>query len=108
MPGGDNNVDLLGGAIELGRIGKANVAAALARATGGQHLAFLTLASLEKAISRAGEEIHSQYLLSFTPTSGTKASAKAKTEDGFHRIQVAIPSRPDAVIRVRPGYWPQK
>ena len=100
MPGGDNNVDLLGGAIELGRIGKTNVAAALARSTGGHHLAFLTLASLEKAISRAGEEIHSQYLLSFTPTSSAK--------EGFHQIQVAIPSRPDAVIRVRPGYWPQK
>lgn len=100
MPGGDNNVDLLGGAIELGRIGKANVAAALARSTGGSHLSFLTLASLEKAISRAGEEIHSQYLLSFTPTSSTK--------EGFHQIQVAVPSRPDAVIRVRLGYWPQK
>jgi len=100
MPGGDNNVDLLGGAIELGRIGKTNVAAALARSTGGHHLAFLTLASLEKAISRAGEEIHSQYLLSFTPTSSAK--------EGFHQIQVAIPSHPDAVIRVRPGYWPQK
>jgi len=100
MPGGDNNVDLLEGAIELGRIGKANVASALARSTGGHHLAFLTLASLEKAISRAGEEIHSQYLLSFTPTPSTKG--------GFHRLQVAIPSRPDAVIRVRPGYWQEK
>jgi len=100
MPGGDNSVDLLGGAIELGRIGKTNVAAALARATGGHHLAFLTLASLEAAISRAGEEIHSQYLLSFTPTSSPKET--------FHQIQLAIPSRPDAVIRVRPGYWPQK
>ena len=98
MPGGDNNVDLLGGAIELGRIGKTNAAAALARSTGGHHLAFLTLASLEKVISRAGEEIHSQYLLSFTPTSSKK--------EGFHQIQVAIPSRPDAVIRVRPGYYP--
>jgi VWFA-related protein len=100
MPGGDNSVDLLGGAIELGRIGKTNVAAALARATGGHHLAFLTLALLEAAISRAGEEIHSQYLLSFTPTSSPKET--------FHQIQLAIPSRPDAVIRVRPGYWPQK
>ena len=98
MPGADNSVDLLGGAIELGRIGKANVAAALARSTGGHHLAFLTLASLEQAISRAGEEIHSQYLLSFTPTSSKK--------EGLHQIQVAIPSRPDAVIRVRPGYYP--
>jgi VWFA-related protein len=100
MPGGDGNLDILGGALELARIGKANVADALARTTGGRHLAFLTLESLENVISRAGEEIHSQYLLSFTPTPSTK--------DGFHQIQVAIPSRPDAVVRVRLGYWPQK
>jgi VWFA-related protein len=100
MPGGSNNVDILGGAIELGRIAKANVADALARATGGRHLSFLTLGSLEKVISRAGEEIHSQYLLSFTPTPSTK--------DGFHQILVAVPSHPDAVIRVRPGYWPSR
>jgi VWFA-related protein len=100
MPGGDDNVNILGGIQELARIGKANVADALARTTGGRHLSFLTLGSLENVISRAGEEIHSQYLLSFTPTASTK--------DGFHQIQVAIPSRPDAVVRVRMGYWPQK
>ncbi|MDP8989900.1 MAG: VWA domain-containing protein [Acidobacteriota bacterium] len=100
MPGGDGNVNILGGARELARIGKANVAEALARTTGGRHLSFLTLGSLESVISRAGEEIHSQYLLSFTPTPSTK--------DGFHQIQVAIPSHPDAIVRVRMGYWPQK
>ena len=77
------------------------MADALAIATGGRHLSFLTLGSLENVISRAGEEIRRQYLLSFTPTSSTK--------DGFHQqIQVAIPSRPDAVIRVQPGCQPQK
>ncbi len=100
MPGGDDTVNILGGIQELARIGKANVADALARTTGGRHLSFLTLASLENVISRAGEEIHSQYLLSFTPTPSAK--------DGFHQIQVATPSHPDAVIRVRLGYWPQK
>ena len=100
MPGGDGNLDILGGALELARIGKANVADALARTSGGRHLSFLTLESLESVISRAGEEIHSQYLLSFTPTPSTK--------DGFHQIQVAIPSHPEALIRVRLGYWPQK
>jgi VWFA-related protein len=95
-----NSVDLLGGALELGRIGKANAADALARATGGRHLSFVTLGTLENVISRAGEEIHSQYLLSFVPQSSGK--------EGPHQIQVAIPSRPDAVIRVRPRYWPQK
>jgi len=95
-----NSVDLLGGARELGRLGKANAADALARATGGRHLSFVTLGALENVISRAGEEIHSQYLLSFVP--------QASGKDGPHQIQVAIPSRPDAVIRVRPRYWPQK
>ncbi|MSV34295.1 MAG: VWA domain-containing protein [Bryobacterales bacterium] len=95
-----SNVDLLGGATELGRLGKANVTTALARATGGRQLSFVTLPMLEAVISRAGEEIHSQYLLSFVPAASTK--------DGPHEIRVAIPSRPGAVIRVRPQYWPQK
>jgi VWFA-related protein len=97
MPGDANYIQ---GLIELVRLGKVNAADAFARATGGRHLAFLTRESLEAAISKAGEEIHSQYLLSFTPS-------QSKNE-GFHSLQVAIPSRPDAVIRVRPGYWPQK
>jgi VWFA-related protein len=94
------NVDLLGGAVELGRLTKANATAALARATGGRQLSFVTLPALEAVISRAGEEIHSQYLLSFVPETSKK--------DGPHEIRVAVPSRPDAVIRVRPQYWPRK
>ena len=43
--------------------------------------------------------VHS-VLLSFAP---------AETKNtGFHPIQVAVPSRPDSVIRVRPGYWAGK
>jgi VWFA-related protein len=100
MPGGDDNLDILGGAKELARITLPNAADALTRATGGRHLSFVTLNTLENVISRAGEEIHSQYLLSFVPVQDTN--------EGFHEIRVAIPSRPDAVIRVRPGYWPGK
>ena len=40
---------------------------AFAKATGGRHLGFLRQRSLEADISRLGEEIHSQYLLSFVP-----------------------------------------
>jgi VWFA-related protein len=97
MPGGP---DYLGGIGELVRLGKANAADEFARATGGRHLSFLTLNSLEKTISRTGEEIHSQYLLSFVPADSKKS--------GFHRIQVAVPSRPDALIRVRAGYWAEQ
>jgi VWFA-related protein len=101
MPGDANYIAGIG---ELVRMGKTNDAEALARATGGRHLSFLTLGALEDVISRAGEEIHSQYLLSFVPA----ASAPTTNKEGFHQIQVAVPSRPDAVIRVRPRYWPEK
>ena len=97
MPGG---ADPIGGIVEIARMGKTNDADALARATGGRHLSFLKLSSLEAAISRAGEEIHSQYLLSFAP-------AESKNI-GFHRIEVKVPRVPDAIVRTRPGYWPQK
>lgn len=96
-PGGP---DFVGGIVELARLGKANAADEFARATGGRHLSFLTLNSLEKTISRTGEEIHSQYLLSFVPAHSKK--------NGFHRIQVAVPSMPDAAIRVRAGYWTEQ
>lgn len=100
LPGGNDNLDILGGALELGRVALPNVADALARATGGRHLAFVKMNTLDNVISRTGEEIHSQYLLSFVPVQNSNT--------GFHEIRVAIPSRPDAVIRVRPGYWPNK
>ena len=68
-----------------------------AQETGGRHLSFETLKGLEETIARAGEDIHSQYLLSFVP-----ASSKG---GGFRRLEVTVPSRPDAVVRARPGYW---
>ncbi len=91
--------NFIGGIVELARLGKTNAADAFARASGGRHLAFTLNSTLENAISRTGEELHSQYLLSFVPETGG---------DAFRKIEVKIPSRPDAVIRVRPGYWPQK
>ncbi len=97
MPGGP---DYLGAIGELVRLGKTNDADAFARATGGRHLSFETLKGLEEAITRAAEEIHSQYLLSFVP--------RETKNEGYHRIEVAVTSHPDAVIRARPGYWPSK
>jgi VWFA-related protein len=99
MPGGDaHSVDFIGPLAELMRLGKTNAAEAFARATGGRHLSFETLSGLEEAIMHAGEEIHSQYLLSFVPP---------PTSPGFHQLVVAVPSRSDAVTRARPGYWSQ-
>jgi VWFA-related protein len=90
--------DLMTGLKDLMRLGKTNTADALAGASGGQHLAFGTLHGLEAALTRAGEQIHGQYLLSFAP-------GESDNHD-FHRLEVALPSRPDAIIRARPGYWP--
>jgi VWFA-related protein len=95
-----NNVDFVAPLAELVRLGKANAADAFARASGGRHLSFTLYATLEAVISRTGEELHGQYLLSFVPAEGGG--------NAFRRLEVKIPSHPDAVIRVRPGYWPQK
>jgi VWFA-related protein len=95
MPGGP---DYIGAITEVARLGKTNAADALAKATGGRHLSFATLGGLESALGTAGDEIHSQYLLSFTPNEASEAR--------FHKLEVSVPSRSDAVIRARPGYWP--
>ncbi|HLH43302.1 MAG TPA: VWA domain-containing protein [Bryobacteraceae bacterium] len=92
--------DYAGAVVELARLTKANAADVFARATGGRHLSFTTLDGLEGAISRLGEEVHSQYLLSFAP-----AESRNK---GYHRIAVSVKSRRDVVVRSRPGYWAQR
>lgn len=82
---------------ELGRMGKANAAETFARYTGGRHFSFAKQNSLEKAIADVGAELHSQYLLSFTPAKSDEA--------GYHSIEVKLRDRPDAKVRTRPGYW---
>ena len=97
MPG---DADYIGAIGELARMGKTNDADAFAKATGGRHLSFLKLGSLEAEISRLGEEIHSQYLLSFAP--------QETKNTGLHHIEVHVAKFPDAVVRARPGYWPER
>jgi hypothetical protein len=63
-------------------------------------LSFLTEKSLQTAMSRLGEEIHSQYLLSFVPTDTKNL--------GLHRIEVKVAKFPNAVVRARAGYWPER
>lgn len=82
---------------ELARTGKENAAEALTRYTGGRLLSFVRQNALESAIAAIGEELHSQYILSFAP------AADAKPE--FHRIDVRVRGRSDVGVRTRPGYW---
>jgi VWFA-related protein len=81
---------------ELGRAGRKSTVAAISAATGGEHLSFLRKNGLEDAIQRIGLDIHSQYILSFSPRDRSP---------GFHQIEVQVVSRPEATIRARQGYW---
>jgi VWFA-related protein len=94
--------DLGGAIVELARITTPNGADNLATTSGGRHLSFATLKGLEDALSLTGKEIHSQYLLSFVPAS----VSGSPVHPGYHRLSVRVKSRPDAVVRARPGYWP--
>lgn len=96
LPPPEHQGDIIEIISEMGRMGKTNGAAALAESSGGQKLSFVTLHSLERLIGRVGEELHSQYLLSYTPPS---------RESGFHTISVKLRDRSDLLVRSRPGYW---
>lgn len=65
-------------------------------ATGGAHLATWKNQSIEKAIDEVGGELHSQYMLTYTPT-GTDAS-------GYHEIKVDVDKK-ELKVRARPGYY---
>lgn len=96
MPTPPQGTNLFAIFTELAHAGKTNAADAFAQSTGGHHVAFATLKTLERELSGIGEELHSQYILSFTPAGG---------EAGFRRIEVRVKDHPEAVIRSRPGYW---
>jgi hypothetical protein len=68
----------------------------LTASTGGRTLKFETKSKLENDLIRLGTDIHSRYMLSFTP---------ARSEESFHRIIVEVKNRPDLTVRARPGYW---
>ena len=73
-----------------------NHAEVLTRYTGGREYSFTGLKSLERAITDLGDELHSQYILSYTPNN--------PHEGGYHRIRVEV-NRANLEVRTRPGYW---
>ncbi len=81
---------------EIGRMGKKNAGDALAIETGGERVSFTRLSGLEQVIAKVGEDLHSQYLLSF------QAGVTRGRE--YHGITVKV-TRAEAVVRARPGYW---
>jgi VWFA-related protein len=96
MPNATSDTDLLAGIGELARLGKTDSIKELVHATGGDKLGFATLKGLETALTRLGEELHGQYLLSF---------AAPDAAPGYHELQVQVKTRNGLKVRSRLGFW---
>jgi VWFA-related protein len=66
------------------------------RYTGGRQCGFKTDKQLESCVAQIGDELHSQYLLSYRPDDAN--------EGGFHHITVEV-MKPGLTVRTREGYW---
>jgi VWFA-related protein len=64
--------------------------------TGGREYSFKSQKTLEHDLSQIGEELHSQYLLTYIPNN--------QSEAGFHQIVVEV-AKPELSVRTRDGYW---
>jgi VWFA-related protein len=64
--------------------------------SGGRQYAFKSQRELDQAVSDLGEELHSQYLLTYIPNN--------QEEAGYHNIVVQV-FKPDMKIRARDGYY---
>jgi VWFA-related protein len=89
-------VDLLGAFGEFARLGKTKTTEVLANGTGGTEFAFTRQRGLEDAIEKLGDELNTQYVLSFPPDSAVP---------GYHRLEVRVNRPGEYRVRARPGYW---
>ena len=92
------NNGLLAILMEIAKASNKNSHEALAKYTGGLQLSFLKLKGLEEVMAKAGEDLHTQYLLSFVPS--------PSEEPVYHSIDVRVRGHGDKAVRTRPGYWP--
>ncbi|MBI3894880.1 MAG: VWA domain-containing protein [Acidobacteria bacterium] len=96
---GTANINLLELITELVRSARSwtrgNPLSLYAAGTGGTEFSSGGTTQLENALGRIGQELHSQYLLTYRPHNLEKP--------GFHLIQVTV-FRPNVHVRHRPGY----
>jgi len=71
-----------------------NPLSVLTRYTGGLQYGFFKQHAFEDAVTKIGEEIHGQYLLTYAPSN--------IQEQGYHKIRVEM-NRPEYTVRSRPG-----
>jgi VWFA-related protein len=77
---------------------KSNPVEVFTRGTGGTEFGFHSLRTLETAMQKVGEELHSDYTVSYSPNN--------REEMGFHEIVVDVLGHPEVKnVRARPGYW---
>jgi VWFA-related protein len=69
---------------------------AFTKTTGGVERSFLSYKDLERVVMDIGEELQSQYMISYSPSNAE--------EGGFHEITVEV-KRAGLKVRTRPGYW---
>jgi VWFA-related protein len=96
-PPSSAGIDFLAILREIARLAKRDTTAALSTYTGGRRLSFNRQKSLEEAVTQIGEEVHSQYLLTF--------EAAPREDTLYHALEVKLPGRPGLRARTRPGYW---
>ena len=72
----------------------------IAASTGGTAFVPESDADLERVFRQVAAELRGQYLLQYYGNSEAPAGQ-------FRRIQVTVPSRPDAKVRARQGYYPK-
>jgi VWFA-related protein len=102
VTGRGNNLEFLPGLMEIYTdakgIFKRNPIEVFTQGTGGRKFSFIKERGLEDAVAAIGNEIHSQYILSYNPKPDTAL------QGGFHQLQVTV-DYPRAKARTRPGYW---
>lgn len=77
---------------------KAPPAEVFVKGTGGSQFGFYKNHGLEDAIQQMAEELHTQYMLSYSPNN--------KGEGGWHTIKVEVSGHGTKVdAKTRPGYW---
>ena len=67
------------------------------RYTGGREYSFLNQRTLEEAVRKVGVELHSQYVLTYSPNNMAEFG-------GWHDIQVDV-ARYGMKVRARDGFW---
>ena len=71
--------------------------AALSAGTGGRNFKPITDEGLQESIVKIGEDLHSQYLLTYTPNN-------LNDQGIYHEVEIRVPYS-NADVRYRPGYF---